>query len=336
MKKIKLIITITILNFNFLFAQDIKGIYDDFKRDSILFRELQNKKELSNQLLVYEYYEDNTNKEYRLKTKKLNLYSEIKKNKSCVWVIKDSINKIKLIVSAVFWDYSQWGVQYNILHFDDDQVLNLYRQEKILNYERSLSAQNWIFQENTNPCDYLIEGNEIISKNSFCSKDENEIKTNYCGNQLWLNYNCTDNKIIDIVKAYGIDGLFPPPQTYYLMQDNKLNTFKKISVLSILPNKISIKVNFSSSARCICEEFEIYEIYKNDKNEFKYKIDEDPEHTIKLNLDKDKVTSIEVAGGIGSCCSIETGQYFLKPKNNNIQMPNKQPLKTNPHTTKLK
>jgi hypothetical protein len=332
-KKILFIILCTTLNVNLLFAQDINAIYEDFKKDSVMFRELQNKKELSNQLSNYEYYEDKTN-EYKLKAKKLNLYSEIKKNKSCVWVLKDSINKIKLIVSVVFWDYSQWGAEYNILHFDDNQVLNLYRREKILDYNRSLSAQNWIYKDNMNSCDYFLKGNEILIKDSSCNKEE--IKNeNYCVNQLWLNYKCIDNNILDVVKAYGINGLFPF-QNYFLMEDKKLNTLKKISVLSTLPNKITIKVYYSSSARCACEDYEIYDIYKNDKNEFKYEIDEDPEHTIKLNLDNDKVTSIEVAGGIGGCCSIETGQYFLKPKSNNIQTPNKQSLKTISPKTKSK
>lgn len=331
MKEIILIIIITILNINFLFAQDIKGIYEDFKKDSVMFRELQNKKELSNQLSNYGYIYNT--KTYKNTAKKLNLYSEIKKNESCVWVMKDSINRIKLIVAIECWEQEEWGAELQILHFDENQNLNFYRHDRNQVYDRSLSAQNWITQEYMYPCDYFLKGNEILIKDSSCNKEE--IKTEYCGNQLWLNSKCIDNNILDVVKAYGINGLFPS-QNYFLMEDKKLNTLKKISVLSILPNKITIKVYYSSSARCACEDYEIYDIYKNDKNEFKYEIDEDPEHTIKLNLDNDKVTSIEVAGGIGGCCSIETGQYFLKPKSNNIQTSNKQPLKKISPKTKSK
>jgi hypothetical protein len=333
-KKILFIILCTTLNVNLLFSQDINAIYEDFKKDSVMFRELQNKKELSNQLLNYGYIYNT--KTYKNTVKKLNLYSEIKKNESCIWVMKDSINRIKLIVAIECWEQEEWGAEIQILHFDENQNLNFYRHDRNQVYDHSLSAQNWIYQENMYPCDYFLKGNEILTKDSSCNKEE--IKTEFCGNKIKVGMmeDCTDNNILDIVKAFGINGLFPPPQTYYLMQENKLNPLKKISVLSTLPNKITIKVYYSSSARCACEDFEIYDIYKNDKNEFKYEIDEDPEHTIKLNLDNDKVTSIEVAGGIGGCCSIETGQYFLKPKSNNIQTHNKQSIKTISPKTKSK
>lgn len=330
MQKIIFIIVFTTLNVNLLFAQDIKGIYEDFKKDSVMFRELQNKKELSNQLSNYGYIYNT--KTYKNTVKKLNLYSEIKKNESCVWVMKDSINRIKLIVAIECWEQEEWGAELQILHFDENQNLNFYRRDRNQVYDLSLSAQNWISQENMYPCDYFLKGDEILTKDSSCNKEE--IKTEYCGNQLWFNDKCIDNNILYIVKAFGINGLFPPPQSYYLMQENKLNTYIKISVLNILPNKITIKVNFLSSATYMCEEYKIYEIYKNDKNEFKYEIYD--EHTIKLNLDNDKVTSIEVAGGTGHWCDIRTGQYFLKPKSNNIQTPNKQPLKTISPKTKSK
>ena len=54
MKKI-LLQLITLLCFiSVSYGQNEKNIYDNFKKDSLLFRNLQKKKLLSNRLLVYE------------------------------------------------------------------------------------------------------------------------------------------------------------------------------------------------------------------------------------------------------------------------------------------
>ena len=102
-------------------------------------------------------------------------------------------------------------------------------------------------------------------------------------------------------------------QTYYKMENKKF-TSNKISVLSILPDKISIRVYYTSSERCACEENEIFEISKNDKNEFKYEIYENQENIIKIYRANNKVNLIEVVNNEDyNCCSIITGKYYLKP-----------------------
>jgi hypothetical protein len=102
-------------------------------------------------------------------------------------------------------------------------------------------------------------------------------------------------------------------QTYFQMENKKF-TSNKLTVLSVSTDRISIQVYYSSSERCACEENEIFEIAKNDQDEFKYEIFENPENTIKINYAEDKVTSIEVINNEDfQCCSIISGKYFLKP-----------------------
>ena len=102
-------------------------------------------------------------------------------------------------------------------------------------------------------------------------------------------------------------------QNYFSKENGKF-TSNKISVLNISNDKISIQVHYISSLKCACEENIMLDINKNDKGEFIYEIYENTKNTLKINLENNKVNSIEVINNEDfDCCSIITGRYFLKP-----------------------
>jgi hypothetical protein len=102
-------------------------------------------------------------------------------------------------------------------------------------------------------------------------------------------------------------------QPFYKKVNNKF-TSNKISVLNISPEKISIKVYYNSSSRCMCEENETIEINKNEKGAFVYEIQENTSTTLKINFKANKISFIKVDNTEDyNCCSIMSGDYYLKP-----------------------
>ena len=103
-------------------------------------------------------------------------------------------------------------------------------------------------------------------------------------------------------------------QDYY-KKDNNEFTETKITVLNSSNDAVTIKVYYESSQRCMCEESETIEMHRNDSNEFVYPILENPDNTIKVIFQDGKVFSILVTNAEDyNCCSITSGEYFLKPE----------------------
>ena len=198
MKKTILIILVAMLNVNFVFAQETKGIYENFKRDSAAFRALQNKKLLSNQLSVYELGFKN------YPGKKLNQFSQIQKQGSYVWLMKDSTSKIKLIISISQNSSDEWGTNLTILNFDENQNLKLYRHDRntFESYSRAHVSQNWISDKNGQPCDYYFIDGQIVNKISFCNIEE--ITNEYQKNKIAINGGFSDISISEILTGFGI------------------------------------------------------------------------------------------------------------------------------------
>ena len=119
MKKIIPILLVSLLYINFVFAQESKVICENFRKDSVEFRALQNKKILSSKLSVYELGFEN------YPGKKQNQFAQIKKQGSYVWVMKDTTSKIKLIVAISQNSSEEWGTNLTVLHFDENQNLKL-------------------------------------------------------------------------------------------------------------------------------------------------------------------------------------------------------------------
>jgi len=180
MKKI-LLQFITLLCFvSVTFGQDVNSVYDNFKTDSLLFRNLQKKKVLSNKLLVYElgYMEQ--------PGKRINQFNQIQKQGSYVWVMKDSLtNNVKLIVAISQNSSEEWGTDITILNFDQNQKLQLIRKDRntYTSYNRAGISQNWITDKDAQPCDFYFVSDKFINNKTYCNIDdisgfsENNIKS---------------------------------------------------------------------------------------------------------------------------------------------------------------
>jgi hypothetical protein len=115
-----------------------------------------------------------------------------------------------------------------------------------------------------------------------------------------------------IVFTSSLNALFS--QSFFLKANGKFQS-RKIAVENTTSNQISIQVQYVSSARCACEETEEFVIMKNENGEFTYNIYDNPENTIKIIFKDNQVYSIKVHNLEDyQCCSIASGDYFLKPK----------------------
>jgi hypothetical protein len=181
------------------FGQDVQNIYENFKNDSLLFRNLQKKKVLTNKLLVYElgFMEQ--------PGKRINQFIQIQKQGSYVWVLKDSsTNNVKLIVAVSQNSSDEWGTDITILNFDQNQKLQLIRKDRntYTSFNRAGISQNWISDNDAQPCDYYIVMDKFINNNSYCSIDE--IISEYQKNKIALNGGFSDLNITSILKSFGI------------------------------------------------------------------------------------------------------------------------------------
>ncbi len=184
---------------NQLYAQDMGSIYENFKADSARFRSLQKKKTFSNQLLAYELGYNNGPV-----SKKIAQFSLIKKQSSIVWVMKDSTNKIKLIVSVAQNGSEEWGTHVTIFGFDENQILKYHRLDYNHDYRnnRPSISQNWITDKEAQPCDYFfIDGNVMVDK-PYC--DPKEILNEYHGGTIAVNSEFVKPTLPEILKAFGI------------------------------------------------------------------------------------------------------------------------------------
>ena len=169
MKKILLQFITLLCSICVSYGQSEQNIYDNFKKDSLLFRNLQKKKLLSNRLLVYELgYADQPGK-------KIKQFNQIQKQGSCAWVVKDSItNNVKLIVAVSQNSSEEWGTDITILNFDQNQNLQLIRKDRntFTSYDRAGISQNWISDKDAQPCDFYFIKDKFINNKSYCNIDD--------------------------------------------------------------------------------------------------------------------------------------------------------------------
>lgn len=199
MKKI-LLQLITLLCFICVsYGQNEQNIYDNFKKDSLLLRNLQKKKLLSNRLLVYELgYTDQPGK-------KINQFNQIQKQGSCAWVVKDSItNNVKLIVAVSQNSSEEWGTDITILNFDQNQNLQLIRKDRntYASYNRASISQNWISDKDAQPCDFYFVNGKFINNKSYCNIDD--IISEYQIGKIALNGGFSEINIKAILNSFGI------------------------------------------------------------------------------------------------------------------------------------
>lgn len=184
---------------NQLYAQDMGSIYENFKADSTRFRSLQKKKTFSNQLMAYELGYNNGPV-----SKKLAQFSQLKKDGTYVWVMKDSNNKVQLIVFVNQIRQEEMSNSISVLSFDENQKLKLFRKEWN-HHMMILKAKNtnaWVSDNETQPCDYFfIEGNVMVDK-SYC--DPSEILNEYHGGTIAVNSEFVKPTLPEIMKAFGI------------------------------------------------------------------------------------------------------------------------------------
>jgi hypothetical protein len=184
---------------NNIFGQDMGSIYENFKVDSARFRSLQKKKKLSNELLVYQLGYNN-----RPLSKKLTLYSQLNNDASYVWIMKDTNNKIQLIVCVDQVRLEENSNFISILNFNKNQDLIYYRKE-INNHSMiavTKNTQNWITDNDSQPRDYFfIEGNVMVDK-PYC--DPKEILNEYHGGTIAVNSQYVKPTLPEILKAFGI------------------------------------------------------------------------------------------------------------------------------------
>jgi hypothetical protein len=186
---------------NNLFAQDMKSVYESFKADSVKFRSLQNKKALTSQFLAYElgYGFDGPT------SKKIIQFNLIKKRSSCVWIMKDSLNKVKLIASVSQNGSEDWGTHITVLHFDENEKLKFMR----LDYNTDASngkaflTQNWTTDKDAHPCDYYFIDGKIIGNGIDCNVDD--IVSEFNGGTIAINSAFVKPNISEILKkSFGI------------------------------------------------------------------------------------------------------------------------------------
>jgi hypothetical protein len=199
MKKI-LLQFITLLCFICVsYGQNEQNIYDNFKKDSLLFRNLQKKKLLSNRLLVYELgYTDQPGK-------KIKQFNQIQKQGSCAWVVKDSItNNVKLIVAVSQNSSEEWGTDITIFNFDQNQNLQLIRKDRntYTSYNRASISQNWISDKDAQPCDFYFIKDKFINNKSYCNIDD--IISEYQIGKIALNGGFSEINIKAILNSFGI------------------------------------------------------------------------------------------------------------------------------------
>ena len=196
MKKI-LLQLITLLCFiSVSYGQNEKNIYDNFKKDSLLFRNLQKKKLLSNRLLIYELgFTDQPGK-------KIKQFNQIQKQGSYVWVVKDSItNNVKLIVAVSQNSSEEWGTYITILNFDQNQNLQLIRKDRntYLSINRAGLSQNWISDKDAQPCDYYFINNKFTTN---CNIED--ITGGYQKDKIALGGGFSEINIKSILNSFGI------------------------------------------------------------------------------------------------------------------------------------
>ena len=199
MKKI-LLQLITLLCFiSVSYGQNEKNIYDNFKKDSLLFRNLQKKKLLSNRLLVYELgYTDQPGK-------KIKQFNQIQKQRSYVWVVKDSItNNVKIIVAVSQNSSEEWGTDITILNFDQNQNLQLIRKDRntYLSINRAGVSQNWISDKDAQPCDFYFINNKFTNNRSYCNIED--ITSEYQKDKIALGGGFSEINIKSILNSFGI------------------------------------------------------------------------------------------------------------------------------------
>jgi hypothetical protein len=175
------------------------NIYENFKADSAKFRSLQKKKTFSNQLMAYELGYNNGPL-----SKKIQLYSQLKKEGSYVWIMKDSNNKVKLIVFVNQIRQEEMSNHITILFFDENQNLKFYRNE-FNDHMMILKTKNtnaWVSDGDSQSCDYFfIEGNVMVDK-PYC--DPKEILSEYHGGTIAVNSEFVKPTLPEILKAFGI------------------------------------------------------------------------------------------------------------------------------------
>lgn len=191
---------ITLLCFiSVTYGQNEQEIYDNFKKDSLLFRDLQKKKLLNKALLVYKLgYTGQPGK-------KINQFNQIQKQGSCVWVMKDSItNKVKLIVAVSQNSSEEWGTDITILNFDQNQNLQLIRKDRntYTSYNRASVSQNWISDKDAQPCDFYFINNKFIKNKSYCNIED--ITSEYQKDKIAIGGGFSEINIKSILNSFGI------------------------------------------------------------------------------------------------------------------------------------
>jgi hypothetical protein len=199
MKKILLQLITLICFISVSYGQNEQNIYDNFKKDSLLFRNLQKKKLLTNWLLAYELgFTDQPGK-------KIKQFNQIQNQGSYTWVMKDSItNTVKLIVSISQNSSEEWGTSITILNFNENQNLQLLREDRntYTSYDRADISQNWISDKDAQPCDYYFIKDKIVNNNSYCNIDY--IVSEYQLGKIPLNAGFSEINIKSILNSFGI------------------------------------------------------------------------------------------------------------------------------------
>lgn len=193
MKKIILISKLLLLSI-IVFSQNTLEIYTKFKNDSINFRKLQDKKDFSSRITVFE---TGTGKQV------LNA-AGIQKKGAYTWVIKDSLKNIDLIVAIEGASSEEWRAYINVYSFDKSGKLNLIWQDSNSDYDISDKSQYWVADKYSQPCVFYLIGNNISVQKTYCTASDV-----FNGTEIFSK-NGTSSKDISassILKSFGVKNL---------------------------------------------------------------------------------------------------------------------------------
>lgn len=109
-------------------------------------------------------------------------------------------------------------------------------------------------------------------------------------------------------------------QTFYQVEGDHFSV-AKVMVSSPSPNKLIVKFPLQSSRRCQCEEYETFDLIKNENGDFVNYIstDEGMEKYIIANVFDGKIKSVVVKNSQYGCCEIIGGVYLIKPATGKVE-----------------
>jgi hypothetical protein len=119
--------------------------------------------------------------------------------------MKDSItNNVKLIVAVIQNSSEEWGTDITILNFDQNQNLQLIRKDinTHSSYNRAGVSQNWISDEDAQPCDFYFINNQFTNNRSYCNIED--ITNEYQKDKIALGNGFSEINIKSILNSFGI------------------------------------------------------------------------------------------------------------------------------------